>query len=501
MNSAPTAHLRPYQIDVRRKIFRQIKNGKKKIVVCMPTGAGKTRLAAQLIKDAVSKGKKALFVVHLRTLVNQAAKTFIDQDLNVGIMQAENTSYDEDLDDVIVASVSTLARRRAPESASIVIIDECHILYKKHIELMQKWNNLIFIGLSATPLRKDLGKYFERLVNGPSVKELTELGALTPVIAYHPKAEEIAKVRGSLKKISSTGGGLDYSSSEMENKMSTAKVVGDIVATWKRLASDRPTIVFAITKANSRYICQMFAEEGISAAYIEDKTPAKERAELLEGFEQGKIRVLCSVGVLSIGFDAPWTQCVILARCTTSEGYHMQQVGRGLRAHPGKKDCMILDFTGNLVEHGMPEEFSVEELTAVDNEKSKRKKKKKKLVACKECGFVFEAVTRSCEKCGTDRFGGAVHLEVIEGDLVLAGTESMPWIKSKQDLRKEYLGLLWYAREHNYKDGWAFIKYMERNAGAKPAWGWRSSATVPPSPDLVRWIKRSQIAWAKRRKA
>jgi superfamily II DNA or RNA helicase len=489
--------LRPYQQDVRLSVFKEIRKGAKNIAVCMPTGAGKTRLAAQLIRDANSKGRKALFIVHLKTLVQQAASTFVGQGLNVGIMQADNTSYNEAFDDVIVASVQTLARRRVPDCFSLVVIDECHILYKKHIELMQKWNNLIYIGLSATPLRRDLGKYFDTLVNGPSVKELTENGSLVPVILYHPQPDKVAEIRNSLSTTSSPHGGQDFKEAEMEKKMSTARIVGDIVKSWKELAENRRTIVFAINKANSRYICEMFQNEGIDAAYIEDKTPGEERAKMFHEFEHGKLRVMCSVGVLSIGFDAPWVGCIVLARCTKSEGYHMQQVGRGLRAHPGKENCIILDHTGNLIEHGRPEDFRVDELLSHDRERSSSKSKKQKIVACKECGYVFESVTRSCPKCGVDRFGAGRALEVVDGELVLAGTVETPAPQKTRDQKKqEYLKLLWYAREYGYRDGWAFMKYRERNGGDKPAWAWKDcDPKAPPDSELLRWIDRSQRAW------
>ena len=374
-------------------------------------------LAAPFIADAASKGKKALFIVHLKTLVKQAASTLVEQGLSVGIMQADNTSYNEDLDDVIVASIQTLARRKLPERFSLVVIDEFHILYKAHIALMERLNNLVYIGLSATPMREDLGKYFQTLINGPSVKDLTARGALVPVTVYHPHPDQMEEIRSSLKKGASPDGGYDYQQKDMARKMNTATVVGDIVASWVKRGEGRPTIVFAINKANSRYIAEMFSSQGISAAYIEDQTPEDERRELFQGLENGAIKVLCSVGVLAIGFDAPWVSCIILARCTASASYHMQQVGRGLRTHPGKEDCIILDHTGNMIEHGMPDDFAVDGLLSEDRGTKKASKRKKKLTACKECGYVMEAIERTCPECGLDRFGPGIELKIIDGGI------------------------------------------------------------------------------------
>ena len=307
-------------------------------------------------------------------------------------------------------------------------------------------------------------------------------------------------MRSKLRKSPSPHGGTDFKQKDMMEKMGTQKVVGDIVESWKSRGENRPTIVFAISKSNSRFICEMFAQEGIASAHIDDGTPEAERAEMFKDFESGKIKVVCSVGVLAIGFDAPWVSCVILARCTASESYHMQQVGRGLRAHPGKTDCIILDHTGNLIEHGMPEEYSVEALCANDRAENTPRKRKKKIAACHGCGATMDATVRTCPECGADRFGRGKELKVIDGELVEAAEiPEKERALSVGARRSIYLQLLWYARENGYKDGWAYMKYREFNDGMKPRWSWKELEPIMPGPKMTRWIKSQQIAWVKSR--
>lgn len=499
--------LRDYQRETIKKTYAAIKDGKSSIAVCLPTGAGKTRIAAEIIRHARSRGKTVLFVVHLKTLVNQAAKAFTDLGLNVGIIQAENTSYEDGLDDVIVASVHTLAKRKKPESHTIVIIDECHILYKEHKEMIKRWREiekmelktvkkLVFMGLSATPMREDLGLYFDELVHGPTVKELVDMGYLVPAIGYYPNEEKVQEIRSKLKTRNSVNGGKDFVESDLVKGFQTANVVGDIVSHWKQYGENRRTILFAITKANSIHISDCFAEEGISSAYIDDQTKAEERRKLFDDLKEGKIRVLCSVGVLSIGFDAPWVECIILARMTKSPSLHMQQIGRGLRTWEGKKDCIILDHTGNLCEHGMPEDFFVEFLGDQERNAQKRKgKQKRKLGPCKQCGFMQEIYSKTCPQCGVDRPIKMTSVNVIEGNLNKGGKKTA----ILRDSKSEYLQLLYYAREKGYKDGWAYMKFMERYDGRKPDWNWKYLEPRQTGMELIRWIRSRNIRYAKAR--
>lgn len=488
--------LYPHQAQVIEDLRRGFSEGHRRQIVGMPTGSGKTVIAAQLAVAAKEHAKRVLFIVHMKELVWQAVAHFDAVGLRVGILQGENTDY-SDQDDVVVASIQTIASRSAPHWIDMVLIDEAHILHKTHIDLMQRWDALPFIGLSATPLREDLGKYFTNLVRGPSVQWLTDNGFLVSAHAFCPGAEHISDILAGIK-CNTTPQGYDFNQRQLGEAMNVPELVGDIVQTWKAKGENRQTLCFAVNKAHSRAIVDDFLAADIAAAHIEDRTPEKERRRLIDGFRNGEIRILSSVGVLAIGFDVPDASCLILARPTKSETLDMQQKGRGIRPAEGKTDCVILDHAGNCIMHGLPIHFEVPDLGAQDRERRRRRRKKSKMVNCSNCGFALELAQYVCPSCGVERPPPLPKVRTVDGDLVEYGSldtgDDLP-LESK---RETYQQLLWYAREHGYRDGWAFHKYLAK-FGEKPPYAWKRLRAAPASPGLLRWIKSRNIAWHKSR--
>ena len=361
-----------------------------------------------------------------------------------------------------------------------------------------------FIGLSATPLRADLGLHFESVVRGPSTADLTEQGYLVPAKAYYPGAATMEALLADVKR-SSTPQGMDYDTREISRVMRDAKVVGGIVAKWKELASGRPTIAFAVDKAHSRDIVHEFESHGIPSAHIEDKTPDEERRRIFAAFNAGRVTVLSSVGVLSVGFDSPLASCGVLARPTLSLALHIQQTGRVLRPHEGKTDCLLLDHVGNVYRHGLPAEFEIPDTLATGRHKTgiSRQRKPKKHV-CEGCGYQMAEDCYVCPECGLERPKKTPRVEYVDGEMVEYGTEGSGRCGAKRaaktDPMDEYRQLKWYAREYGYKDGWVFFKWMERHPTAgKPPYHWRNIEPAPISQSLARWVRSRNIAFAKAR--
>lgn len=490
--------LYPHQQQVIDELQAGYRQGHLRQILCMGTGSGKTVCAGALAVRAKAKGKRVLFIVHMRELVLQAVAHFDAIGLRTGILQGENTDYSRS-DDVVVASIQTIASRSAPDWIDLIVVDEAHILHKMHITLMERWNALPFIGLSATPLREDLGKHFTNLVRGPSVRWLTENGFLVPARGFCPGAEYMSQILDGIK-CGTTPMGYDYNQTQLGEAMNKPELVGDIVETWKTKGEDRRTLCFAVNKAHSRAIVEDFLADGIAAAHIEDRTPDQERREIISAFRAGDIKILSSVGVLAIGFDVPDASCLILARPTKSEALDMQQKGRGIRRAEGKTDCIILDHAGNCLKHGMPIHFEVPDLQDRDRQRNTRRKKEKdKMVSCSSCGFALERSQLTCPNCGIDRPKPSADVKVIDGTLVEYGSFDEGAAPTVEGKREVYLQLRWYAREHGYSDGWAYHKFLDKFSGDKPPWSWKSLDPMPPAPGLMRWIKSRQIAWAKSR--
>jgi superfamily II DNA or RNA helicase len=257
-----------------------------------------------MIHNVACNGHRSTFVVDRIELVEQAASHLHALGLKVGIMQGDNTRRHPD-DEVVVASIQTVRSRGAPPSG-FIIIDEAHILHRTHIQLMEDWNLATFIGLSATPLRPDLGQYFTNLVRGPSVQWLTDQGFLVPVRAYCPSAAQLDNL---LIDVHVKGG--NFVERELETILNRKELVGDIITTWTDKAEGRPTLVFAINIAHSKSVIDDFLAEGVDAAHLDAYTPREERKEVIDAFRAGQMQVLSSVNVLGIGFDVPDASCGI----------------------------------------------------------------------------------------------------------------------------------------------------------------------------------------------
>src|SRR5690606_14695579 len=158
----------------------------------------------------------------------------------------------------------------------------------------------------------------------------------------------------------------------------------------------------------------------IPAAHIDGYMDTEERAHYIELYRKGVIKVLCNVAVLTKGFDAPETSCLVLARPTKSLMLHYQIMGRGLRTAPGKEDCIILDHAGNCIRNGLPTDPLPEELDTSNSRESDRKKRdrekgEREPTPCTRCGYVKQ--THVCPTCGY-KPERAEMLESTDGDLV-----------------------------------------------------------------------------------
>ncbi|NEV61655.1 DEAD/DEAH box helicase [Thiorhodococcus minor] len=486
--------LYPHQEQVIEELREGIRQGHKRQVLAAATGFGKTVVAAHLALSAVQKGKRVLFIVDRIELVSQAVRTFSALGLQVGVLQGENTNYSE-TDDIIVASIQTIRTRSAPDWVRLIIIDECHILHRAHIRLMERWTAIPFIGLSATPLRKGLGRYFTNLVRGPSIRWLTENGFLVPVRGFAPASDAVAD---AIKGVKVRGG--DYVEADLGQAINQKELVGDIVSTWQERGEDRQTLCFATSIAHSKAIRDDFEAAGVAVAHIDAYSNADERKTIIEGFKTRDIRILTSVNVLGIGFDVPDAACLILARPTMSEALHIQQMGRGIRTAEGKTDCIILDHSGNTHEHGLPIHFEVPDLDTSEKgsgEVRKKRDEKDKLVTCTHCGALMERDQLTCMECGLDRPQRKSKVSYRDGDLVEFGATGDEAEAAEAERMSFYLACKGYQVAKGKNPNAAFFLTREKFKGFKAPRHWQYLDPIDPSDAVCRWIKSRNIRWAK----
>lgn len=469
--------LRPYQQKAIELLRNSLRAGKRLPVLQMSTGAGKTVVAGEIIKSAVSRGKKVAFIVDRLTLIDQASRHLHAIGVDHGIIQASHPMTDY-AKPVQVVSAQTMARRY-PWEFDLAIIDECHIVFKAHAKLMQTWNNIPFIGLSATPYTKGLGNVYDDLIVPITIHELIDEGYLVDADIYGPS-------KPNMKGVKTVGD--DFNQKQAAERSMDQKLIASITDTWEKLAEGRQTICFATNVIHSKTIVERFQSIGVNAQHIDAYTNTDNRKEIIEQFKTGEVKLLSSVGVLTTGFDAPNAEYGILARPTKSLSLHIQMIGRLLRPFEGKR-AIIADHAGNFERLG----FHTDELpTVLDKHKKGEKKqpepKKPLPKPCKACGFMKPPKVHQCPKCG---FAPQKQNDIEEeaGELKQLKNKKI----TKEEKQKIYSELLGYAKKHQYKSGWASHKY-KKLTGVWP----KGLIELPkdPSANIINFIKHEAIKYA-----
>ena len=469
---APTAtrELRPYQAEAIEMLRDALRAGKRRPVLQAPTGYGKTVLAGAIIRMALEKGRRVIFTAPAIDLIDQTVESFRADGINdIGVLQADHPLTDP-AKPVQVCSVQTLQNREIPE-AGLVIIDECHRWYKFYGSWMADpaWAAVPFIGLSATPWTKGLGKHFDDLIISATTADLIERGYLSPFrvfAASHPDLTGVKIVAG------------DYHEGQLSDAMNQAPLNGNVVDTWARIAEGRPTLVFGVDCAHAQGLRDAFREAGINAGYQDAATPSDERARIKRRFAGGEYPVVCNVGTLTTGVD--WdVRCISLVRPTRSEMLYVQIVGRGLRTAPGKDDCLILDHSDTTLRLGFVTDILHESL-----DDGKKKKKAEPRFESRD-GFLRKPIQHNV---------GAELVEMAPAGGICRIGQGMVEIGGAPMMLTDFAAALrGFAAERGYKSGWAAHKYKE----AVGYWPPFSSDEIDPPAAVRRWIKSRQIAWAR----
>lgn len=463
--------LRDYQLDLFNKLREKMATGWRKAILALSTGGGKSEISIEIIKGALAKGKRAAFCVDRIVLVEQFARMAHHAGITeFGIMQADNPFYKPHLPFQIM-TVQTLSRRDV-QPFDVVCWDEVHVVHKTLLNKMKEWDKAFWIGLTATPYTKGLGKYWDGLVTGITMAELIKQGWLVDYDVYGPAAYE-----PNLDGVQTVKG--DYNKKQLGERTDQKKLIGDMVEHYHKLIEGKKTMVMAVNIAHAEHIAAEFNGNGIAgkADFIHCYLPYEEIKEKLRKFKNGDITLMSSVDMLSRGFDMPNCEAIIIGRPTKSVNYHIQALGRVLRPADGKTKAIILDHAGNVKRLGFPCSYVPDGLDDGTAKSGKKKIEEKiKLPSeCPQCHVLKPAGQYKCSKCGFEpkRKPG---ISTGEGELALMSKEQQENQMQKERLKnatpekkeKLYAKLLAGARAVGFKDGWASWKYKE-HFGVWPA--------------------------------
>lgn len=458
----------PDQVPVLQEIRTNIRAGEKRILLVSPTGWGKGTVCSVIIEGVNRRNKRALFIVRGRELVKDMSRRLDRLGIDHGVMMANHPRRRPWLN-IHVASIDTIFRRETVPPADLLIADEAHLsLSDTWSKTLERYPNTPVVGMTATPILRGgagLGSLYSCLVLGPGISELIQMGRLTPSRVFAPPGADLSGVK-------STAG--DFNEAALSQVCDVPKLTGDIVKTWLARAQERKTVCFPVDVKHSQHISEEFRCAGINAVHVDADTPDEERDRIWDDLDNGDLRVICSVGVTSYGWDHPIVSCGISARPTESLGLHLQQWGRIIRAHPGKRDALWLDHSGNVARHGFAED---DRQWTLDTGEKLRKTDYDPALAvrtCPKCWCCFSSRLDICPACNTPRIPNQRQIIQASGELQELRREQKEkaiekWrerVTPRERLAK-YEQLKKIAADRGYKPFWARIQY-EKTFNEKP---------------------------------
>lgn len=443
--------LRPYQRDLVDRVQGAWREGYQAPCVVLPCGGGKSVIVAQITKNVIENGGTVLFLVHRKELVAQIYATFV--------------RFKIDIERCRIEMVQTLSRH--PEKIAnpdLIITDENHhSLAKSYKKIYEHFKDSKRLGVTATPERlggMGLKEVNDILIEGVTAKWLIDNYYLSPYLYYAPPVME------NLPKFHTRKG--DYIQSEVTDFFRQKKIYGNVIKQYRKIADGKQAICYLPTVEFSKEISQKFNNAGISSAHIDGETPSVVRNAIIEKFRQGEIKILCNVDIISEGFDVPDCECAILLRPTKSLTLFIQQSMRCMRYKEGKT-AVIIDHVGNYLEHGFPDDDRQWSLDG--HPKKSIKQGEMPVKVCPRCYCTVSLNTYQCTNCGYEFERKTETTQTLDVDLKRLDIAEREKLRFENKIRRmlsykecqTYNELLEFARQHNYKKGWAYYKAKELN--------------------------------------
>lgn len=396
--------LRDYQQDLLGRAQAALAAPKSSIMLQLPTGGGKTCIAAALLSDWLHGGRKAVWLTHRRELAGQTEEMLRDAGVpaSANIHWTPQSSAPALVNGAVILMAQTVSRRAAAANVwsdydhnDLLIIDEAHhATAGGWARAISQWPGPV-LGMTATPWRLSLKEGFEHLFSqlhcGPPVAELQADGWLCRARILAPPEEE--QIVGGQLDVAG-----DYSEAGIEQVNQDRDLwTAGALRFWQRHGEKRQTIIYAVSVRHARNLAAVFNAAGIATGVLLGETPDVERAELLYQFRYGGIRVLVNVAVATEGFDLPDAACVVLTRPTLSLSLYLQMVGRGLRPKEDAGDCVVLDLAGNSRQHGLPDK---EHQWSLQPRGAQIVGDEPPVIRCPECEELSPAASQQCQNCG-----------------------------------------------------------------------------------------------------
>lgn len=393
--------LRDYQQNAKNSIF-DAWDSFDNVMFQMPTGTGKTRLFTSIIKDIRNWGVinsinvRIIIIAHRIELIDQISESLKKYHIDHGIIAG---GVGRDLRKIVqVASIQTLTHHSNIDAATdlnagFVIIDEAHhSMANSYKKLWSMYKGSKKLGVTATPWRMNNSGFtdiYDKLILSLPVKQFIKEGWLSPYTYYSIKNG--SKIKSEINAITEFDIEGDYKISALERVMDNLPIHAQLLENYLKYANGKKGIIYSISRKHSEHICKKFQENGINIVCIDSTTSKDARRTYVDRFKKGDIKIIVNVDIFSEGFDCPDIEFIQLARPTKSLVKFLQQVGRGLRPHESKSNCLILDNVGGYINFGLPDyDRDWSEFFVGDNRAYKKSKSNKFEITPSDRDMSFE---------------------------------------------------------------------------------------------------------------
>lgn len=436
--------LRQYQKDSLNKLYKVLKE-KSKVLLSLPTGAGKTVMMAEWANKMAQKGLRTAIIVDRIELIQQ---TYDKLNGNASVLHSSK-KFRFDANKLIHIIMLQTANRRMQMLLDVnfdfIFFDEIHQYCegKMFAALCDCQPKAKIIGVSATPIddKGYLLKGFDECINDVQTQQLIDEGYLIKPTYYAPESYNL-----DLSYIRMTGG--DYDINQLDELMANVKCAEKIYREWNAVARDRKTIVFCSSIKQAEILCKYFREQRVHCYCVHSEMSLEDRRCHLYNFSIGIIQVIFNVGILVAGYDEPTVDCIVFANPTKILRRYLQQAGRGLRIAEGKKDCLMLDCADIVREHGFCNDLRFFRPKLKEAEVCTVKQ-------CPECGAIISKTAQVCPYCGYDFSAVQEEAKPMQKKEVERLEKAF---NMQQELKKQIAELV---DERGYKNGYKWYLFLD----------------------------------------
>lgn len=471
--------LRPYQSEQSNLLRASFRMGHRKIILCSPTGSGKSLVMSDMTQKAYEKGSRVILLTHRMELFKSTLAHLGES----GIPCIEITAGKKmPVGDwrVALCMEKTLWNiiRKNPDSIlqpDLIIADEIH--FQNFSKIIDHFSDARLIGFSATPSGKHIHKIYTDIIQNIDIPELIAQWYLVPCKAY--------QMQDNFDDVKISKG--EFEDKALFQHFNRAKLYDGLIDEFKKHVSGKKTMVFCCNVEHTEKTAMTFSKAGFEHVFmVHSKMSNQLRTNQINGFQSHPDGIMVNCGILTTGYDHPPVQCIVVYRATTSLPLWLQMQGRGSRIHPGKNNFTVLDFGQNHNRHGL---WNQPRTWSLDPPKKRNKTQAAPVRECPQCSAMLFATVRLCEFCGYEF--PIPTSELREGVMCEVNTSIPLGLKGKaiRDLNIDQLISLQKTKKISAPGIWRIIRTNESEQGGwvdayaqkmgySIGWAWRQKKDI-----------------------